>query len=341
MLIGLALGQEPTEVPPTDPHIRYIGRWDFRDPQGPRAEWSASAFEFRFQGKQVTVHLGGKANFWQATLDGVSTLKITLASGGRFTLTAADGLPHTYRFTRNLEAFAGPDQVKGLGLTGGELLPVTKPERRLEVIGDSISCGYGDEGPNEHEHFKPETENAYLSYGSLAANALHADFTDIAWSGRKMWPDNTIPSIYDLTLPDDPTSTWAFTDPAPQAVVINLATNDFGRAVPDEQGWTSAYSAFIHHVRTHYPSARVYLAIGTMMSDDYPPGAQHLTILRRYLTKVLAKRVAAGDKNCAILDFGVQDGAHDGLGSDYHPNLKTHAKMAAKLEDALHRDLGW
>src|SRR5579862_4273348 len=59
MLIGLALGQEPTEVPPTDPHIRYIGRWDFRDPQGPRAEWSASAFEFRFQGKQVTVHLGG------------------------------------------------------------------------------------------------------------------------------------------------------------------------------------------------------------------------------------------------------------------------------------------
>ena len=46
----------------------------------------------------------------------------------------------------DLEAFAGPDQLKGLTLTGGELLPIEKPTRRLEVIGDSISCGYGDEG---------------------------------------------------------------------------------------------------------------------------------------------------------------------------------------------------
>ena len=78
-----------------------------------------------------------------------------------------------------------------------------------------------------------------------------------------------------------------------------------------------------------------------MMSDDYPPHAQHLTILRGYLKDILAMREAKGDQNCAILDMGVQDGAADGLGSDYHPSLKTHAKMAAKLESALKTDLHW
>jgi len=31
----------------------------------------------------------------------------------------------------------------------------------------------------------------------------------------------------------------------------------------------------------------------------------------------------------------------EGIGADYHPNVKTHEKMAAKFEAALQSDLGW
>ena len=56
----------------------------------------------------------------------------------------------------------------------------------MEVIGDSISCGYGNEAANEHEHFSPTTENAYFSYGAIAARAFNADYTCIAWKWEKV-----------------------------------------------------------------------------------------------------------------------------------------------------------
>ncbi len=72
------------------------------------------------------------------------------------------------------------------------------------MIGDSISCGYGNEGKSQNEHFSPDTENARDAYGAIAARRLGADYACVAWSGRKMWPDNTVPEIYDRALPQDP-----------------------------------------------------------------------------------------------------------------------------------------
>lgn len=340
--LALALHHSLVHIPASDPHIRYIGRWDFKDPDGPRAEWPGSAFEIRISGAELVVELGGKSVYWEEEIDGKVAGRVQADPAHPIILALPDRTPHTYRFVKNTEAFVGDVQLRGIETEANDrLMRIRPPKHRLEVIGDSISCGYGDEGTNEHEHFKPETENADLTYGAIAARDLHADFVDIAWSGRKMWPDNTIPSIYGLTLPTHADSAWGFGGPAPDAIVINLATNDFGRAAPDQEGWENAYSGFIDELRTHYPAARIYLAVGTMMSDDYPPHAQHLTILRRYLKDVLALREAKGDRNCAIVDFGVQDAANDGLGADYHPNLKTHAKMAAKLEEALKADLKW
>jgi hypothetical protein len=31
----------------------------------------------------------------------------------------------------------------------------------------------------------------------------------------------------------------------------------------------------------------------------------------------------------------------EGIGSDWHPNVKTHTKLAAVLPEALRKDLGW
>lgn len=328
-----------------DSRLEYVGRFDWRDPAGLRFEWSASSVTLRFREQGVVVRLRDSGeDVYEVVLDGRA--ERYSASAGEQSIDVHVPRPgaaeHELTIFKCTEAFVGRGQILGIDLPdGGELLPPRPMTRRLEVIGDSISCGYGDEAANQQVHFSPATENAYLAYGAIAARTLGAQYVCIAWSGRKMWPNDTIPAVYDLTLPTDPASRWEFRSPPPDAVLINLGTNDFAHENPDQRQWTAAYEAFVHHVRSYYPNAMVYLAAGTMMSDAWPVGHQAMTTLRRYLRQIEADLRAGGDRRVRLIDFGTQDGLADGLGADYHPSLQTHRKMAAKLVAALEADLGW
>jgi hypothetical protein len=66
-----------------------------------------------------------------------------------------------------------------------------------------------------------------------------------------------------------------------------------------------------------------------------------LATLRDYLNQIVKTRAASGDRNVAIIDFGTQDPAKNGLGSDWHPSVKTHQAMAAKVSEAIKNDLRW
>jgi lysophospholipase L1-like esterase len=179
-----------------------------------------------------------------------------------------------------------------------------------------------------------------MTYGALAARALSADYVCVAWSGRKMWPNYTIPEIYDLALPNDKASTWDFSKQVPDVIVINLATNDFGKGNPDEKGWTDAYKTFIQRLRTHNPKAAIYLASGSMMSDSWPKDQHALSTLHKYLNSIIEDLKKTGDTNIRFIVFDPQD-QKNGLGSDWHPSIKTHELMAAKLVEAIKKDLGW
>jgi lysophospholipase L1-like esterase len=333
----------PVAISATDANIRYVGRFDTRDSAGPRCAWSNSAVLLKFHGTALSVKLADThENQWQTVVDGKVSAIIKSKGPGAFYPVAsglADG-DHSIELVKRTEAFNGVTQFLGFQISsGGKLLPVPAARRRIEIIGDSISCGYGNEGKNEQEHFQPSTENGYATYGAIAARQLGADYMCIAWSGKKMWPDNTIPALYDLALPDDSKSQWDFAKWTPDIVLINLATNDFGRTkIPDEQGWTKAYESFIARLRKNYPDAEIYLASGSMMGDwdEKKP----LTVLKKYLAKIVADRKAAGDAKVHEIDFATQD-RKDGLGSDWHPSVKTHEIMAKKLVETLGKDLGW
>jgi lysophospholipase L1-like esterase len=332
----------PVAVAPTDANIRYVGRFNTRDPAGPRCAWSNSSVIVRFQGTAINAKIADiGADQWQVVVDGKPT-KIITTKGKAAIYLLAIGLPageHTAEVVKRTEAFVGTAQILGFQLNDGrKLLAVPAAKRHIEIIGDSISCGYGNEGKSETEHFSPTTENAYETYGPMAARELGADCMIVAWSGRKMWPDNTMPAIYDLTLPQDATSKWDFTKCTPDVVLINLATNDFGRRIPEEKGWTEAYEAFLARVRKNYPHAEIYIASGSMMGDG--DKGKPLTALKKYLAKIVANRKAAGDAKVHEIDFDQQD-RKNGLGSDWHPSIKTHEIMAKKLVDTLRKDLGW
>jgi len=334
-------GPLPAHVSAYDTRIHYEGRWDTSDPAGPRCSWSASMVRVKFSGPALDVDLAesnGTRDQYEVVVDGQPTA-VLIAQDGPHTYRVFNGGPgdHYLALVKRTEAFCGIGQIRGFDLPAdGKLLDLGRaPRRGIEVIGDSISCGYGNEGKDQNEHYEPSTENAYLTYGAIAARGLGAQYACIAWSGKKMWPDNTIPEIYDRTLPTENDSRWDFSRWKPDVVVINLGTNDWGKGAPDEAGWTAAYEAFISHLRANYPQALIYCATSPMM------GGSSFDTERSYLTKIVGDKNASGDKRVKLLVIPTQDMTKDGLGSDWHPDVATHKKDAVFLEAAIEQDLGW
>lgn len=335
----------PEQIPPSDPHLRLIGRFDRRDPAGPRCAWAGSSILARFRGTAINVSLRSSgSDQFQVVIDGAPAS--VLSPSREVTLyRVASGLAdqeHTVELFKRTEPLVGQVQLLGLELEKGrKLLPIpARRDRRIEFVGDSITCGYGNESANEKEHFAPNTENNYLAYGALAARDLGAEYAAIAWSGKWLFGNNAIPLLYDLALPGDPQSKWDFSSWVPQAVVVNLGTNDFGPRNPTEEEWQGAYRSFIQTLRKNYPQCHVFCAVGSMMSDAYPPGRRALTTIRLYTTGLVESLRKAGDKKVHFVEFDPQD-PKNGLGGDWHPSLKTHRLMADRLVALVKKELGW
>lgn len=298
------------------------------------------ALRFKGTGIGVTLTDGG-SDVFEVILDGKHTVLPAQAGMVKYMLGSglADG-PHDLLLYRRSEAFFGETTFNGFDVAPSAYLAMDSvPTRRIEVIGDSISAGYGNEGTFPCS-FAAATENHYLSYEALAARALAADLYTEAWSGIGMLRNNdgattgTMPQRYPLTLPNRTASLWDFSRFAPHAVLINLGTNDFAKGDPGA-AFQTAYTAFVTTLRGHYADARFFLAVGPMLSDPA------YTQAANYLKGVILARASAGDKNLGLLEFGTQDIVNDGIGCDYHPSLKTHQKMADKMAAALKADLGW
>jgi lysophospholipase L1-like esterase len=334
----------PTQVSGT-PGVLYVGRFNTSDPAGPRSAWSATTIKANFSGTGISANLVSVGDNWyNVVIDGLVKTPVHAPAGTNGLVTLATGLAsgnHTIEFVRRTEAYLGDVQFKGFTVTGGQLLAAPTPSvRRIEFIGDSISAGYGNEGIDQYHSFTPQNENAYLAYGPVTARALGADQFVIAWSGkgviRNYSGDTTdlMPSLYPRILPYDTTTLWNPSQWVPQVVVINLGTNDFGSGVPDKTAFTTGYSNFVSQIRSQYPNAHIYCALGPLLYDP------NLTTARDYITTVVNQRTAAGDTKLHFIEFPQQTGAL-GYGEDWHPSVAQHAAMAQQLINQIKADLGW
>jgi len=176
---------EDSQTPDEDnPGILYNGRFDFSDPNGPKCAWSGSNVELNFYGTEasVTIKSGGE-NWFQAIVDGnplppfsvnATTSTVKLVSG------LAEGAHHLVLWKRT-EASLGEVQFLGFDFGSGKLLAAPKPlERKIEFIGDSITCAYGNEGTSKEQSFTPKNENSYMSYAAITARNLNASANMIA-----------------------------------------------------------------------------------------------------------------------------------------------------------------
>lgn len=349
-----------TDVPPNHPYLRYVGRFDCSDPAGPTFAYPAVALHARFTGDALDLRLadhgrgGTSTNYFDVSLDGQPTFRLEVTPS-REVYELARGLPpgeHTVAIVKRTESApggksnSGKGEVLGLRLRdGATLLPVISPPRRLEVIGDSITCGYGNELSTTDPgsaHYTSRNSNANLSFGALAARALDAEYVAVAYSGRGISRNYaggagpTLPQLYLRTLPDEQTGApWDVTRLVPDVVVINLGTNDFSTPGVDRAAFRARYTEFLAALRGYYPRAPFVATVGPMLTDAYPPGAQALTNAQADVKEVVQARHAAGDSRVYFFAFTPQTSP---FGEDWHPTVATHQRMAAELVPFL-RDL--
>ncbi len=343
------------EVPPNDPNIFYMGRVDC-NPAGPAFAFPAVTVRVRFQGDALDLRLRDSGtgtatttNYYDVSIDGATPTRLQMIPGDQVYPLARDlaAGEHTAEVVKRVESGgnSGKGQVLGFRVReGSALLPVSPKPLRVEFIGDSITCGYGNEVSTTTPEMFPFTtinENANAAYGAVAARLLDAEYVAVASSGRgvqRNYADGggeLAAAFYVDTLPDDAAAPpWDFSRYTPDVVVINLGTNDFSPPGPDHPAYVTAYTNFLTQVRGHYPGALLLAVVGTMLSDGFPAGVNAWTTNQADVSGVVAALTAQGDSRVHYLALTPQSAP---FGEDYHPTLATHQTMGTAVANEIQR----
>ena len=180
------------------------------------------------------------------------------------------------------------------------------------------------------------TSGNRYTYNWQLAEAFNADMVPIAWSGKGMYsnccdPGIKMPSLYLQTFGARAYSTDYAFDWVPDAMLINLGTNDFSHDLGPawEHNFTATYVQFVLNATARYraPSMPIFVAQGPM-NDGAP--------LTNALLAAIAGINAAGG-NATFLDM--RGPPNDGCGG--HPGVAGHSAMFAMAKPQVAKVMGW
>ncbi|HEY8906675.1 MAG TPA: SGNH/GDSL hydrolase family protein [Rhodoferax sp.] len=331
-----------------NPNIRYTGRVDHSDPRAPSFAFPGVCIEACFEGHEISLLLSdtGDQNYFEVEIDNLPP-QVFQSAKGLTTWAVAAHLtsgPHTVRIVKRTEALCGVTTFHGFQLADGARLvaPAAPLGKRLEFIGDSITCGYGNMVSTYHPQdfpFTPANENNSLSWGALTAQALDAQYVAVAYSGRGLMRNfdgteaGTLPEIYASIFPDTPgKAAWDMAAYCPDVLVINLGTNDYysqltRKDLSDEAfdaRFADTYRHFLTRLRQHHgPTTRMVCAVGPMLSDD--ADNRFWSRIQSAVSGVVDNVRSQGDLRVYYLVLSPQEPP---FGEDWHPSAATHARMA-------------
>lgn len=337
-----------TPIAADAPELQYSGRIDFRDPQAPLLSWPGSSVKANFTGTSLGLVLDDQHgnNYYNVILDGNDRHPYVLeAKKGQHRYRVGYALApgnHSLEIVKRTEGAAGATAFKGLELSdGGELLPPPeRPGRRMEIYGDSITCGMGNEGADNGRDDLASEKNNYWAYGSVAARQLDAELHTICKSGIGImvsWFPFTMPQYYNqLSAVGDNDSRWDFERWTPDVVVVNLFQNDSWLIdrekrldpIPSDKERIQAYVDFIRSIRTEYPDAQIICALGSMdatANDKWP----------NYIRAAVKRmRSEFDDEKLDTIFF-----EYTGYGQ--HPRIAQHVDNGEKLAAFIRKKMDW
>ena len=346
-------------ISPADQHILYAGRISFTHPERPAWNYPGVQIVAAFEGTSLKMLAKPRSGYFMAQIDQAEPFKVAFRGERDSVVTLATALPdsrHTVRLMYIIEGYEFFPEFWGFLLDEGRSLVEAPalPSRKIEFIGNSITCGYGNEGTDKFEHFEYETENHYYSYASIAARNLNAQHWVVARSGIGAYrnydgpktgnPESNMPVQYEYTgyawkpeLRQEPTflsEKWDFSRYQPDVICINLGTNDLSTPNYDLTLLKQSYKRLLSMVRQHNPKAKIVLLTGTMLYDE----EQKIAI--RLLDEVADEAHQSGDQEVYRFDMPhIMGDAF--LGNDWHPNIYQDEKMAGELTAYLRGLMNW
>lgn len=295
--------------------------------------WSACGFTLKFCGTSAAISFlpystddeNTKTVVVKLEVDGVSA-KSVISDGGE--LVFADGLEdteHTLRFLKISESHE-PLFVNGIEITGSN--PAIIPHKsayalNMEVIGDSITCGYGVMGARAS--FVPYEEDVTRAYAWLLGERLSADTRIISWSGRGLVKDcegiaeHRFSEFYGYKARNAEYGEYEFGDWQADLVIVNGGTNDQNSGAVTDEEFYSAAKAFYAKLRDIHPRAKIVFFFGAM-------GARYDETYRR-----LTDELSASDGAVFYLPTRSIACFDDETGANGHPNAKANIRLVDEL----------
>jgi len=254
---------------------------------------------------------------------------------------------HIVRIEKLSEAAFGLVGIKDIRLDDGASICATSaPDKRIEIIGDSITCGYGVEAESELQVFRTSQENPEKSYSIRTARALGVQYHLVSWSGIGIitnWvPEDVNEPLEEILMPDLykyrdlrlcerlglEHELWDNSLYVPDLIIINIGTNDdsYTRQIPDRvQVLGERYGLFLEQVHEANPSSAILCILGTMGQNLCEEEARQVAIFADKHPQV----------RIDFLTMPEQDKDNDGMGADFHPSDITQRKAAEILTEYI------
>lgn len=337
-------------IQPTDSRVLYEGRWTNETTSPRSAGWSLTGVTIKCTGTSyVSFHVkdmeSSVKSYYIVQVNSEDRYSGPNSDTGFTVQNLNPSETYVVRLIKRGEMNHGPNTLLSIELSdNGKLVEYKYPyERRIEFIGDSITCGYGALGLNYSCHYSITNSDATKSYSYLTAKRFNAEINVECWSGKGLlrnygdttWrsSDNMVDD-YEYTIHTEINPSWdAKWDHSkyhPDLIVINLGTNDYSpnsAYVPSDDQFTSAYVSFMSALLNRHPDAHIIAACSTVT-----------TCCKN--TEAAVKTLAAAGSKTHYVHLPDLNSETD-YGCDWHPNFNGHRKYADTVIKYIEDNLGW
>ncbi len=331
--------------PVTPDTVRFCGRhhWNAENAAYGFCN-SAAGITFDFTGSSLALKLSAGAyidhwtNYVMVYIDDREPVPVRIEKEDWYSV-AADLDPdvrHTARVVKSSMSNAGPVYTHEIRLSRDAQLsaaPITTTHK-IQVLGDSITCGYGTRWDGKEEEEVTVFQGGDNSYAVMLAQKLNAELEVVAISGIGVGNNegNKPYPLMPAYLQEDMQNgvDCDFSRYVPEVVVIALGTNDDGHGNPADEFCANG-TKMVQFIRQQYPDTIIVWTYGVM-------GAQSYTV---YVRDMIESLRAQGDEKVFFLEIAPSTGEEAPCAQHGHPGQKTHVRMAQELVEFISRLTGW